>query len=114
MTLEQNIRAILEWNFPIVEKKIINIAVSNIMNLYDIRELNGYKKLEQNAHEIEVIKIAYKKKETVFISEDSIIDLIHSTMGSFIEADGEEMTDRDEFVLTINKELCNKIKELVE
>lgn len=52
------------------------------------------------------------RKNKELISREDIISLIHSTLATFLE-DGEgEMSDRDEFVLTINKTLCNKIKEL--
>ena len=52
------------------------------------------------------------------MSKEEIIDVIHKTMYQFFDVcgDNEEvpMTDKDELLLSVNKAICNNIKELEE
>lgn len=43
-----------------------------------------------------------------------VLDNIHATMFTFIDTEEDVITDKDEFVLTINKAVCSRIKELFE
>ena len=53
-------------------------------------------------------------KKLVEKMQKCVLDNIHATMLTFIDTEEDVMTDKDEFVLTINKAVCSRIKELFE
>lgn len=41
-----------------------------------------------------------------------IIDVVHKTIYQFFDRDGEYMSDKDKFLLMVNKAICNNLKAL--
>lgn len=46
------------------------------------------------------------------ISRKAVIDTVHAAVRPFIADDGDEMTEADKLVLSINKTVCTAIKAL--
>ena len=53
-------------------------------------------------------------KKLVEKMQKCVLDNIHATMLTFIDTEEDVMTDKDEFVLAINKAACENLKKLFE
>lgn len=53
-------------------------------------------------------------KKLVDKMQKCVLDNIHATMLTFIDNKEDVMTDKDKFVLTINKAACENLKKLFE
>ena len=53
-------------------------------------------------------------KKLVEKMQKCVLDNIHATMLTFIDTEEDVMTDKDKFVLTINKAACENLKKLFE
>ena len=53
-------------------------------------------------------------KKLVEKMQKCVLDNIHATMLTFIDTEEDVITDKDEFVLAINKAVCSRTKELFE
>ena len=53
-------------------------------------------------------------KKLVEKMQKCVLDNIHATMLTFIDTKEDVMTDKDEFVLAINKAACENLKRLFE